>query len=66
VKQYLVSKGIVSSRLERRGYGESQSIAPNTESDGKDNPEGRAMNCRVFILRVGLLTFVFIPLKEAS
>ena len=45
VKQYLVSKGIAASRLTTEGRGEADSIAPNTE-DGKDNPEGRAMNRR--------------------
>lgn len=45
VKQYLVSKGIVASRLTTVGRGEADPIAPNTK-DGKDNPEGRAMNRR--------------------
>ena len=30
-----------------RGLGESDPIAPNTRPDGKDNPEGRAMNRRI-------------------
>ncbi len=30
-----------------RGLGESNPIAPNTKPDGKDNPEGRAMNRRI-------------------
>ena len=46
VKRYLVSKGVEASRLDAVGKGESQPIAPNTKSDGKDNPEGRAMNRR--------------------
>ena len=45
VKQYLVSKGIASSRLSTEGRGEREPIAPNTK-DGRDNPEGRAMNRR--------------------
>jgi OOP family OmpA-OmpF porin len=45
VKQYLVSKGIAASRLTTVGRGEADPIAPNTK-DGKDNPEGRAMNRR--------------------
>jgi outer membrane protein OmpA-like peptidoglycan-associated protein len=45
VKQYLVSKGIASSRLSTVGKGELEPIASNTE-DGRDNPEGRAMNRR--------------------
>src|SRR4029450_4289469 len=46
VKQYLVSKGIAASRLDTVGMGEKDPIAPNTKPDGKDNPEGRAMNRR--------------------
>jgi outer membrane protein OmpA-like peptidoglycan-associated protein len=46
VKRYLVSKGVEASRLDTVGKGESQPIAPNTKPDGKDNPEGRAMNRR--------------------
>ena len=45
VKQYLVSKGIASSRLSTAGQGEQESISSNTR-DGRDNPEGRAMNRR--------------------
>ena len=45
VKQYLVSKGITASRLSTAGKGEQEPIAPNTQ-DGRDNPEGRAMNRR--------------------
>jgi len=45
VKQYLVSKGIAASRLSAVGKGEQEPIAPNTK-DGRDNPEGRAMNRR--------------------
>lgn len=45
VKQYLVSKGIDASRLSTAGKGEQEPISPNTK-DGRDNPEGRAMNRR--------------------
>lgn len=45
VKQYLVSKGIASSRLSTEGRGEQEPISPNTK-DGRDNPDGRAMNRR--------------------
>ena len=45
VKQYLVSKGIAAGRLGTEGRGKQDPIAPNTK-DGKDNPEGRAMNRR--------------------
>jgi OmpA-OmpF porin, OOP family len=43
---YLISKGIDKNRLQARGYGSSQPIAPNKHEDGRDNPEGRQMNRR--------------------
>jgi len=47
VYDYLVSNGIDPSRLiGPNGYGESRPIAPNTNPDGSDNPEGRARNRR--------------------
>jgi OOP family OmpA-OmpF porin len=46
VKQYLVSKGVMADRLTTVGKGESDPVAPNTTPNGKDNPEGRAMNRR--------------------
>jgi outer membrane protein OmpA-like peptidoglycan-associated protein len=45
VMQYLVSRGIAAGRLSTEGRGEQDPIAPNTK-DGRDNPEGRAMNRR--------------------
>jgi OOP family OmpA-OmpF porin len=46
VKRYLVSRGIEASRLETVGYGKSRPIADNKKPNGRDNPEGRAMNRR--------------------
>ncbi len=47
VYDYLTSNGIDASRLVGpNGYGESRPIAPNTNEDGSDNPEGRARNRR--------------------
>ena len=46
---YLVSKGIDAQRFVAKGVGESQHIAINQNSDGSDNPEGRALNRRVEI-----------------
>jgi len=40
-----VSRGIAASRLSTEGKGESEPIADNTKN-GRDNPEGRAMNRR--------------------
>lgn len=46
VKHYLVSKGAMADRLDTVGKGEKEPVAPNTTPNGKDNPEGRAMNRR--------------------
>jgi len=46
VKQYLTSKGVAADQLDTVGRGEQEPVAPNTTPDGKDNPEGRAMNRR--------------------
>lgn len=47
VYDYLISRGIGGDRLVGPvGYGESRPIAPNTNPDGSDNPEGRAANRR--------------------
>ncbi|MBS7456544.1 OmpA family protein [Coralloluteibacterium stylophorae] len=47
VYDYLQQQGIAASRLVGPvGYGESRPIAPNTNPDGTDNPEGRAENRR--------------------
>lgn len=45
VKQYLVSRGVEASRLDTVGKGEKDPVADNMKN-GKDNPEGRAMNRR--------------------
>lgn len=46
VVDYLVRKGIDPSRLEAKGYGAAKPVAPNTNDDGSDNPEGRQQNRR--------------------
>jgi outer membrane autotransporter protein len=47
VYDYLTAHGIGANRLAGpTGYGESRPIAPNTNPDGTDNPEGRARNRR--------------------
>jgi outer membrane protein OmpA-like peptidoglycan-associated protein len=46
VTNYLIKKGISKSRLVAKGYGEEKPLAPNTNSDGSDNPEGRQKNRR--------------------
>jgi outer membrane protein OmpA-like peptidoglycan-associated protein/predicted acylesterase/phospholipase RssA len=49
VRQYLMSRGVEPSRLSTIGKGETAPIAENMK-DGKDNPEGRAMNRRVELI----------------
>lgn len=50
VRDWLSVKGELDQvNFETRGYGESKPIAPNTKSDGSDDPEGRAENRRVEI-----------------
>ena len=47
VYDYLTGHQIDAARLSGpTGYGESRPIAPNTNEDGSDNPEGRARNRR--------------------
>lgn len=43
---YIVSKGISASRVLAKGYGAKKPVAPNTNEDGTDNPEGRKLNRR--------------------
>jgi outer membrane protein OmpA-like peptidoglycan-associated protein len=47
VMNYLIKKGIDKKRIMAKGYGESQPIAPNSNPDGTDNPEGRLKNRRI-------------------
>lgn len=47
VRDYLIEKGTEKDRIQAKGYGEEQPIAPNQNADGSDNPEGRAKNRRV-------------------
>ena len=56
VVDYMISKGIDSKRLKDAGYGESKPIAPNTNADGSDNPEGRALNRRTEFEIIGELS----------
>ena len=46
VKDGLVARGVSRDRLRSVGFGETRPIAPN-QVDGRDNPDGRAMNRRV-------------------
>lgn len=51
VKTYFVRTfGIEGDRLEAKGFGESRPIAPNTKSDGSDDPQNRQKNRRVEVI----------------
>jgi OOP family OmpA-OmpF porin len=50
---YLISKGIAANRLQAKGYGAAQPIAPNKNEDGSDNPEGRQQNRRTEFKVIG-------------
>lgn len=58
VVNYLKKKGIDRDRLRAKGYGESQPVAPNTNSDGTDNPEGRAKNRRTEFKVIGKINLI--------
>ena len=47
VRKYLIKKGIKGARIKAVGYGETKPIAKNTNADGSDNEEGRALNRRI-------------------
>ena len=56
VKNYLINVGkIAKNRLENKWYGESKPVAPNTNSDGSDNPEGRDLNRRTEFKVIGTI-----------
>lgn len=46
-KAYFLEKGITTERINTAGFGETNPIAPNENSDGSDNEAGRAKNRRV-------------------
>jgi outer membrane protein OmpA-like peptidoglycan-associated protein len=51
VKDWLVrSGGVAIANISVKGFGEQYAIAPNTNTDGTDNPLGRALNRRVSII----------------
>lgn len=51
VKDWLVKNGNVpAASITPKGFGEENPVAPNTNPDGSDNPAGRALNRRVFII----------------
>jgi outer membrane protein OmpA-like peptidoglycan-associated protein len=46
----LEATGISSQQIVARGFGKRYPVAPNTNPDGMDNPEGRARNRRVEVV----------------
>jgi outer membrane protein OmpA-like peptidoglycan-associated protein len=50
VKSWLVGHGDVPDSTPIKGFGKRQPIAPNSNPDGTDNPNGRQQNRRVEIL----------------
>lgn len=50
VEQAMIAGRVQKERLHAKGFGESRPIAPNTNPDGSDNPEGRAQNRRVEVI----------------
>jgi outer membrane protein OmpA-like peptidoglycan-associated protein len=50
----LVAAGVDTGRLQPRGFGEAQPIAPNANPDGSDDPDGRARNRRVEVVIEGV------------
>ncbi len=51
VKQWLITnKNMKPDQLSVKGLGETRPVAPNTNSDGSDNPQGRQQNRRVEII----------------
>jgi outer membrane protein OmpA-like peptidoglycan-associated protein len=55
VAKYLTSAGISKNRLVTKGYGETQPIAPNQNSDGTDNSVGRERNRRTEFRIIGTM-----------
>jgi len=51
VKDWLVKNGgVAATNIFTKGFGEEYPIAPNKNTDGSDNPLGRALNRRVSII----------------
>jgi outer membrane protein OmpA-like peptidoglycan-associated protein len=51
VRDWLVKNGqLPSTNITAKGLGEDNPVAPNTNTDGSDNPSGRALNRRVSII----------------
>jgi outer membrane protein OmpA-like peptidoglycan-associated protein len=47
VKNWLAAKGIPAPNIKTHGWGSAKPVAPNSKSDGTDDPDGRQKNRRV-------------------
>lgn len=50
VREWLVTRGIVPPATATKGFGKTSPVAPNTTSDGRDDPEGRQKNRHVEVV----------------
>src|ERR1019366_7872217 len=50
VKEWLVSHKFLPESTSTKGYGKTRPVAPNTNPDGSDNPQGRQKNRRVEVV----------------
>lgn len=51
VQSWLVSQGfLMAGASQVKGFGKTRPVAPNTNPDGSDNPEGRQKNRRVVVV----------------
>ena len=50
VERWFIAHGLGRITFSTAGYGAKRPVAPNTNPDGSDNPEGRAKNRRVEIV----------------
>jgi len=52
VQRGLEEKGVAADRMTTKSWGEERPVAPNTNPDGSDNPEGRAKNRRCEVIPI--------------
>lgn len=53
VRDWLAGRGVIPATTPIKGYGKSKPVAPNTDAEGRDNPEGRQKNRRVEVIFAG-------------
>jgi outer membrane protein OmpA-like peptidoglycan-associated protein len=50
VREWLAARGMVPAATPIKGFGKTKPVAPNSTSDGRDDPEGRQKNRRVEVV----------------